>query len=164
MRTSSGSAYVDAAAGSEVKKAVSKTATCGTSKAARAASMPAIAPGVVQGRQRDEAADVVDHPVVDEHRVGEVRPPVHDAVADGAQPGPAEVDARLPELVGDHAHRRRVVGDPAAGLADAFHEPLGPHLGGLGHHELVLQRGGPGVEHQDRAAVVRPLVPRALVP
>ena len=91
---------------------------------------------VVQRRQRDQVADLVDHGVVDDHRVGEVRarraPP-------GARPRRCPTASRSTPALGparaDHRQRdgRAVVGDSAAaGLADPLDGALGRDRAGLG--------------------------------
>ena len=140
---------MEAAGGRVEKKAVSKTATCGTSKCDRAASMPVTAAGLCSGARGTQRADAVEDGVVDDDRLGEVRPAVHDAVADGTQRHGIEVDAVVGKRGRHRVEARRVVGDVAAGLADALDDTAWPHLARLGHEQLVLQRGRPGVEHED---------------
>ena len=67
------------------KKAVSKTATWGTCELGPGRLDAGHGTRVVQRGQRDQVADLGEHPVVDDHRVGEVGPAVHHPVPDRAQ-------------------------------------------------------------------------------
>ena len=70
-------------------KAVSKTATCGTSGSAALASPMAARAGTLCKRERRQRLELGDDLVVDQRRVGEATAAVHDTVPD-----------RLGQLVG----------------------------------------------------------------
>ena len=79
-----GSAYVAASSGIVAWKAVSKTATCGTSGNACSASVDrAHRRRVVQRRERLELVDLSAHVVVDQHRLAEAGAAVDDAMCHG---------------------------------------------------------------------------------
>ena len=90
--------------------------------------MPATAPGLCSGASGIRSRIWATTCVVDDDRVGEVRSAVHHPVTDGAQPDRGQVDARRGQLAAIGLHRRRVVGDPAARLADPLDGALGLHL------------------------------------
>ena len=109
---------------------------------------------VVQRGQRDQVADLGQHRVVDDHRVGEVGPAVHHPVPDRPEPGRGQVDAGVGQRGGHHRSSPRVVvGRRRRARRSAPPVPLASTSPRLGHQQLVLQRRGPGVEHQDRAVV-----------
>ena len=88
-------------------KAVSKQATCGVDgKAFLAASTPAILCGWWSGASGMSALQLRERRVVDQDRLGVIRPPVHDAVAHRCDGG---IVARLLEPVEDGAHGGRVI-------------------------------------------------------
>src|SRR6478735_3632990 len=104
---------------------------------------------VVQWGKGAQLAHPVEDRVVDDDGLGEVGASVHDPVADGAQARCGEVDAVGAEVIRHPREGSGVVGDAAAGFADALDGAAGLLLTGLGHDELVLQRRRPGVEHED---------------
>ena len=87
--------------------------------------------GLVRGGQRFEAAQDLEHPIIDHDRLGIDRPTVHDAVADrddvqarsmGHQPAEETVHGVL--LRRDLGGGEPFVGDPRAGLV--YGEEVGP--------------------------------------
>ena len=119
--------------------------------------------GVVQRSELGEAPELGDDVRVDPHRLAELVPTVHDAVADGDHV--VQAGAELLEG-GDHgAERDGVVGVPALadrllvavpvlelarGLADALHQARRAGLMGLRVDHLVLHGRRPAVEQEDR--------------
>ena len=73
---------------------------------------------LVEGRERNEGAQLRERCVVDPDRLGVIRPSVHDAVADRGDRG---IVARLLKPVENGAHRRRVI--------DARERPVETELG-----------------------------------
>ena len=104
---------------------------------------------IVQRRERNQVTDLVHRRVVQDHGIGKVRPTVHDPMTDSPKPGRSKINPGRTQLRRHGQHRLIMISYGAAGLADPFHQSLGQNLGALGHHELVLQRGRSGVEHQD---------------
>jgi hypothetical protein len=106
--------------------------------------------GIVQRRERNEVSDLIHRRVVQDQGVREVRSAVHDSMPDRPQSGRGKINSGRSQLCRHGLHRLIMISYGTAGLPDPFHQALGQHIGRLGHHELVLQRRRPGVEHQDR--------------
>src|SRR5690554_780047 len=98
---------------------------------------------VVQRRQVGEFVDLTLDLVGDESRLGEARSPVHDPMADR---GERVLGAQVVENL---AHSGGVVGCFAVGFPDAFDQPAHGGLAGVEVDQLVLDRGGPGVDDED---------------
>ncbi len=124
---------------------------------------------VVQRRHRHQALDLLQHLVGDHGRLGEPQPAVHHPVADRGQFGGVQPEPVGCQLPGGRLERRVVVGDPAGALpglaaagqrgvdepggllADPLDQP-GREPGVVAHVEqLVLHRGGTGVEDEHPA-------------
>src|SRR4029453_4912059 len=105
---------------------------------------------IVQGRKGNEVLDLVEHIVIDDGRVREVRPTMNDPMADGSQPNRVKINAGSCKLLRHCPHRPVMISNSTTRLADPLDDALGLHLGGLGHYQLILQRRGAGVRDQDR--------------
>ena len=122
---------------------------------------------LVQRRQRRELGEPRQHAGIDPHRPVEVRPPVHDTVADRPELEAAEARQPAPELargggkVGQLPRRIAAVDQRRAisadGLqprmhADAVDLPLHPPLQPLAvdGEDLELEARGAGVDDEDR--------------
>ncbi len=150
-------------------KAVSKTATCGTSgKFRRATRRPSRLAGLCSGARGTSSVDGPEQVVVDQGRCGEDRAPVDHAVSDRGQADRVELGSVLGEgrergregvvdggadsrLAGASRQEVRWVRTPAD-LADPLHQALGLLRTGLAVEQAVLQRRRAGVEDQDGGA------------
>ena len=147
------------------KNAVSNTATCGMPGKAAMRLLDAVRiRRVVQRRQQRQVPDLLQHSVIDDHRVAEHRAAVHHPVADGDQRGLVQ---RLPASANScritvsaapwsgigpaqlNSARRRPCGWPTPSPPIRSISPVAARVaGGRRVDQLVLHRGGPGVDHQ----------------
>src|SRR5215216_3733930 len=106
-------------------------------------------PWIVQRGKGNEVLDLVEHVIVDDGRVREVRPAMNDSMADSSEPNRVKINTSGRKLLLHGTHRRVMISNCATLLADPLDEALGLYLGGHGHHQLILQGRGAGVQHQD---------------
>ena len=105
---------------------------------------------IVKWGERNQILDLIQHVVIDDRRIGEVRPTMHDSVSDGPQAHGIKINTLGSKIFLHGLHGRRMIGSWATRLTDPLDDTLGLHLSRLRHHELVLERGGAGVQDQDR--------------
>ena len=75
---------------------------------------------------------------------------MHDSVSDRPQPYRIKINTLGSKIFLHGLHGRRMIGSWATRLTDPLDDTLGLHLGRFRHHELVLKRGGAGIQDQDR--------------
>src|SRR4029453_9274875 len=73
-----------------------------------------------------------------------------DSMADGSQPNRVKINTSGRKLLRHCPHRRVMISNCTTRLTDPLDDALGLHLGGLRHHQLILQRRGAGIQDQDR--------------
>src|SRR5215217_2114451 len=104
---------------------------------------------IVQRSKRNQIPDLLKHLVINDGRISKVWPAVHDSVADRTNSDGIKINAIGSKIFCHRLHGGGMISDRTTRLADSLNEALGLHLCRLRHHELILQRRGTSIQHQD---------------